>query len=357
MINIEKLNFTVDTLTNFTENVSRNNAFISWGADNMFPEELYRMLDMSPIHNACVRSKTDNCFGAGYINDYQCNSKQKLNDIARELYFELIVTGNLFLEVVWRKDRSQGIAGFHLIPSKYMRVGKPEEMGLPATKYYYSRDWANYRRGAKLIEFHEFDPMNFTNRQIVHVRLFQPGYEYYGAPDYLSTINDIRLNHQITVYNLANLINGANPSLWVHFNSPAPDSENEQTAILRNIENRYQGSENAGRVIVSYGDSNEKPEITQISSNLQQGFYSEVFELVQKQILSGHKIIDGSLIGLPNPGGFTSSADQLQTAYQLFLKTSINPLQTFMNRHLKDIFQLIYPNEEIDLTITQPNII
>lgn len=357
MINIEKLTFTVDTLTNFTENVSRNNAFISWGADNMFPEELYRMLDMSPIHNACVRSKTDNCFGAGYINDYQCNSKQKLNDIARELYFELIVTGNLFLEVVWRKDRSQGIAGFHLIPSKYMRVGKPEEMGLPATKYYYSRDWANYRRGAKLIEFHEFDPMNFTNRQIVHVRLFQPGYEYYGAPDYLSTINDIRLNHQITVYNLANLINGANPSLWVHFNSPAPDSENEQTAILRNIENRYQGSENAGRVIVSYGDSNEKPEITQISSNLQQGFYSEVFELVQKQILSGHKIIDGSLIGLPNPGGFTSSADQLQTAYQLFLKTSINPLQTFMNRHLKDIFQLIYPNEEIDLTITQPNII
>ena len=357
MINIEKLTFTVDTLTNFTENVSRNNAFISWGADNMFPEELYRMLDMSPIHNACVRSKTDNCFGAGYINDYQCNSKQKLNDIARELYFELIVTGNLFLEVVWRKDRSQGIAGFHLIPSKYMRVGKPEEMGLPATKYYYSRDWANYRRGAKLIEFHEFDPMNFTNRQIVHVRLFQPGYEYYGAPDYLSTINDIRLNHQITVYNLANLINGANPSLWVHFNSPAPDSENEQTAILRNIENRYQGSENAGRVIVSYGDSNEKPEITQISSNLQQGFYSEVFELVQKQILSGHKIIDGSLIGLPNPGGFTSSADQLQTAYQLFLKTSINPLQTFMNRHLKDIFQLIYPGEQIDLTITQPNII
>ncbi len=357
MINIEKLTFTVDTLTNFTENVSRNNAFISWGADNMFPEELYRMLDMSPIHNACVRSKTDNCFGAGYINDYQCNSKQKLNDIARELYFELIVTGNLFLEIVWRKDRSQGIAGFHLIPSKYMRVGKPEEMGLPATKYYYSRDWANYRRGAKLIEFHEFDPMNFTNRQIVHVRLFQPGYEYYGAPDYLSTINDIRLNHQITVYNLANLINGANPSLWVHFNSPAPDSENEQTAILRNIENRYQGSENAGRVIVSYGDSNEKPEITQISSNLQQGFYSEVFELVQKQILSGHKIIDGSLIGLPNPGGFTSSADQLQTAYQLFLKTSINPLQTFMNRHLKDIFQLIYPGEQIDLTITQPNII
>ena len=356
MIQVEKLTFAVDTLTNFTEVVNRNNAFVSWGLDNMFPEELYRLLDMSPIHNACVRSKVDNCFGSGYVNDYKVNSKQTLNDIGRQLYFELIVTGNLFLEIVWRKDRSQGIAGFHIVPSKYMRVHKPVELGAPATKYLYCRDWLNWRK-AGLIEFSEFDPLNFTDRQIVHIRMFQPGYEYYGAPDYLSTINDIRLNHQITVYNLANLINGANPSLWVHFNTPAPDSENEQTQILRNIENRYQGSENAGRVIVSYGDSSEKPDITQISSNLQQGFYSEVFELVQKQILSGHKIVDGSLIGLPNPGGFSSSADQLQVAYQLFLKTSINPLQTFMNRELKDVFELIYPGQEIDLTITQPSII
>ena len=356
MIKVDKLTFAVDTLTNFTEVVNRNNAFISWGLDNMFPEELYRLLDMSPIHNACVRSKVDNCFGAGYVNDYKVNSKQTLNDIGRQLYFELIVTGNLFLEIVWRKDRSEGIAGFHIIPSKYIRVHKPVELGAPATKYLYCRDWMNWRK-AGMIEFSEFDPMNFTDRQIVHIRMFQPGYDYYGAPDYLSTINDIRLNHQITVYNLANLINGANPSLWVHFNTPAPDSENEQTQILRNIENRYQGSENAGRVIVSYGDSNEKPDITQIASNLQQGFYSEVFELVQKQILSGHKIVDGSLIGLPNPGGFSSSADQLQTAYQLFLRTSINPLQTFMNRELKDVFELIYPGQEIDLTITQQNII
>ena len=356
MIKVDKLTFAVDTLTNFTEVVNRNNAFISWGLDNMFPEELYRLLDMSPIHNACVRSKVDNCFGAGYVNDYKVNAKQTLNDIGRQLYFELIVTGNLFLEIVWRKDRSEGIAGFHIIPSKYIRVHKPIELGAPATKYLYCRDWMNWRK-AGMVEFSEFDPMNFTNRQIVHIRMFQPGYDYYGAPDYLSTINDIRLNHQITVYNLANLINGANPSLWVHFNTPAPDSENEQTQILRNIENRYQGSENAGRVIVSYGDSNEKPDITQIASNLQQGFYSEVFELVQKQILSGHKIVDGSLIGLPNPGGFSSSADQLQVAYQLFLKTSINPLQTFMNRELKDVFELIYPGQEIDLTITQQNII
>jgi len=356
MINIEKIQFGQSTLTNFNEVVNRNEVFIRWGANNMFVEELYRLLDASPIHNACIRSKVDNCVGAGYVNDYKINSKQYLNDVSKQLYFELITTGNLFLEVVWRKSRAEGLAGFHVIPSKYMRVGKPDEMGDPATKYYYCRDWVNWKKTG-IIEFSEFDPTNYESRQIVHIRLYQPGYEYYGAPDYLSTINDIKLNHEITVYNLSNLINGANPSLWVHFMTPSPDSEEEQTSILRSIESRYQGSENAGRVIVSYGDSNEKPEITQIQSNLQQGFYSEVFELVQKQILSGHKVVDGSLIGLPNPGGFTSSADQLQTAYNLFLRTSIQPIQTFMNRQLKDVFELIYPNEEINLAITQQSIL
>jgi hypothetical protein len=117
------------------------------------------------------------------------------------------------------------------------------------------------------------------------------------------------------------------------------------------------GAENAGRVIVSYGESEQKPDITQIQSNVQDGYFSSIFELVQKQIMSGHKIIDGSLIGLPNPGGFTSSAEQLETTYKLFMNTSIKPLQNFINRELKPVIQLIYPDQEISLVIEQNQIL
>lgn len=356
MINISKFQFGTDTLSSFSETINRNELFVRWGEDNLFVNELYKYLDASPIHNACVRSKVDNAYGQGYITDYKINSKQYINDIAPQIFFEYITTGNVFLEIIWKEDRSQGIHGFHLIPSKHMRVHKPHELGGPITKYLYCTDWVNWRK-AGLIEFVEFNPKDYTNRQIVHLRKFQPGYDYYGVPDYLSVINDIKLNHEITVYNLANLLNGANPSLWVHFNVPAPDSQTEQEQIMKSIEDRYVGSDKAGRVIVSYGDSTEKPDITQISSNLQQGFYSEVFELVQKQIMSGHKIIDGSLIGLPNPGGFTSSADQLETAYKLFMNTSIVPIQKFIARELQPIVELIYPGEQITLEIQQNQIL
>jgi len=356
MINIEKLAFGTNTLTSFKEVITRNELFVRWGEDNVFVDELYKYLDASPIHNACVRSKVDNSVGMGYITDYKINGKEYLNDIAPALFFEYIVTGNLFLEIIWKEDRSQGIHGFHLIPSKYMRVQKPDELGGEVEKYLYCSDWLNWRK-AGMVEFRSFDPKNYTDRQIIHIKKYQPGYEYYGTPDYLSVINDIKLNHEITVYNLANLINGANPSLWVHFNVPAPDSQNEQEQIMKSIEDRYVGSDKAGRVIISYGDSTEKPDITQIQSNLQQGFYQEVFELVQKQIMSGHKIIDGSLIGLPNPGGFSSSADQLNTTYSLFMNTCIKPIQAFINRELKPVIELIYPGQQINLEIQQNQII
>ena len=101
MINIEKLNFGVNTITSFTEVVSKNTPFVAWGVDNLFPNELYMLLDASPIHNSAVRARVDNSVGSGYINDYKINSKQYINDVAKQMFFELIVTGNLFLEVVW----------------------------------------------------------------------------------------------------------------------------------------------------------------------------------------------------------------------------------------------------------------
>jgi capsid portal protein len=350
---IQNIGFSIDTITKFEERVVRNQPWVSWGVENHFVNGLYDLLDFSPIHNACVRSKIDNIVGQGFITDYKLTDKETLNDVFRDMVFDYIITGNLFLEVVWKQDRSQGLAGLHYIPSKYMRVGVPENAELEVKKYFYCRDWLMFKK-AGVIEFNQFDPRNFTDRQIVHIRDRNPAYWAYGSPQYLSVINDIRLNHEITVYNLANLINGANPSLWVHFSDGFPQSETEERTILQRIEERYGGAKNAGKVTVSYSEGSEgKPEITQISSNLQQGFYQEVFELVQRQILSGHKIPDGSLIGLPAPTGFNSSAEMLETAQKLFLNTSIIPTQKFLIRELKPLIELVNPGVDVKLEIIQ----
>lgn len=354
---IEKYGFSVDTLVKFEEQIVRHQKWVNWGLNNQFVNGLYDLADYSPIHNACLRSKIDNVVGQGFVTDYKTSSKETLNDVFRDMVYDYIITGNLFLEVVWKQDRSQGLEGFYYIPSKYMRVGAPDNYEMHVDKYYYCRDWVQYKK-AGVVEFHEFNPKNYTSRQIVHIRDRNPGYIFYGAPQYLSVVNDIRLNHEITVYNLANLVNGANPSLWVHYSDGFPQSEDEQRDLLRRTEERYKGANNAGRVILSFSEGPEgKPEITQISSNLQQGFYAEVFELVQRQILSGHKIIDGALIGLPSPTGFNSSADLLKTAQTLFLNTSIKPIQKFLMREIQPLVELVNVGTDVNLEIIQNEIV
>jgi phage portal protein BeeE len=358
MINIKNLEFGADTVPEFKEVITKNEIIIRWGEDNMFVEELYFLLNASPIHYSSISAKVINSVGSGYINDYKINSKQYLNDVIRQMYFEYFVTGNLFLEIIWKKDRKEGIAGFHVIPSKYIRIGKPKEEGALPTKYYYSKNWANYRRNSKVVEFNEFDPNNYTNRQIVHIKQYNGFSEYYGTPSYLSVLNDVKLNHEITLFNLSNIQNGLSPGLWIHFNSEAPDSEMEQTQILRKIEDRYMGAKNANRVIVSYGeDGSGKPEITQMQRSVEDGYFTNIFELVQFQILSGHGIPDPSIIGLPSRTGFSSSAEQLETANNLFMSRTIIPTQNFMTRELKQILELMYPNEEINLVIEQKQLL
>ena len=49
------------------------------------------------------------------------------------------------------------------------------------------------------------------------------------------------------------------------------------------------GPENAGRVIVSYGESEQKPDITQIQSTVESGYFSNIFDLFQKHL--NHSVI------------------------------------------------------------------
>lgn len=348
---IDSFNFGVENVDRFVEKRNRNEPFVRWGNDNMEIERWYIYTDFSPIHHGCIQSIVNNAAGRGLTENFRINSKEKINDVLKQAFFEFTVTGNLFLEIIWKKDRSEGIAGFHIIPAKYMRAGQPEDTELYSDTWYYCHDWAYWRR-AGIIEFKEFDPNNFTDRQIIHVKNYQPGYLFYGVPEYLSAMLDIRLSRAISQFNLSQINNGASPSLFIHFPVDAPDSQVEQENLLARLTERYTGSENAGRIIVSWG-SDSKPEITQITPSIQQGGFAEIFSLVRENILAAHQIVDGSIIGLPSPTGFNSSADQLETTYKLFMNTTVKPMQDFVLGQLKDVVQLMYPNEEINLVIEQ----
>ena len=348
----------IDSVVRFEEKIVKNQDWVNWGDDNDFPSKLYGYIDYNPTHNACINAKVRNSIGQGFVDGKKlANSLQTLNEFFMEFASEYITTGNVFIECVWSADRTEGLSGIYVLPSANVRVQKKESIDEEQKVYYYCEDFNNYRQ-KKIIEFAKLDPNNTHNRQIYHIKNYSPGYNYYGSPDYMSVINDIRLAHEITLFHLSNILNGALPGLWVNFNNGIPESDNEQRMMLQKIEERFSGAEGAGRTMVSFSDGAEQaPTITQIPTNTHDGYYTEIFDLVNRQILSGHKITSGLLIGLNNGGGLGSNADEINQSFQVFMNTTIKPLQKEMVIQLEPIIKLLYPTEQINLEIIQNQIL
>ena len=351
---IENINFSSEDIYKFEEKVISAKDWVMAGPKDDFFDFLYDMVDYSPIHNVCLRSKTDNVVGQGFTREYMMNKTEDLTDLFRKIAFEFLTTGNVFLECVWANDRSKGIKSVYFIPSKYMRVGKTDFVYQEPDKYYYSED---FNKKKSVIEFSRLDPTNYEDRQIYHIKGYSPGYNFYGLPSYMSVINDVRLNHEISIHHLSNIQNGATPSMWVNFRNSQPGSEKEQRDIKRKLEELYTGSQAAGKIIVSFSEPDNGPEITTLNPTTNDQYYSTIFESVQKQILSGHKVSDGSLVGLPSSSGFASQSEQMETAFGVFLNTTIKPIQNELISNLYPIIKLMNPDEEVELEIIQNNIL
>ena len=350
---IDSVSFSSEDIYKFEEKLVSSKDWVMVGPKDDFFDFLYDMVDYSPVHNVCLRSKTDNVVGQGFTREYMMNKTEDLTDLFRKIAFEYLTTGNVFLECVWANDRTKGVKSVYFIPSKYMRVGKTDFVYEEPDYYYYSEDFSKKK---SVIEFSKLDPKNYTDRQIYHIKSYSPGYNFYGLPSYMSVINDVRLNHEISIHHLSNIQNGATPSLFINFRNSQPGSEKEQMDIKRKLEELYTGSQAAGKIIVSFSEPDNGPEITTINPTSNDQYYSTIFESVQKQILSGHKINSPSLIGLPDPSGLASQAEQITTSFGVFLNTTIKPIQNELISNLYPIIKLMFPDEEPDLQIIQNNI-
>jgi hypothetical protein len=170
----------------------------------------------------------------------------------------------------------------------------------------------------------------------------------------MSVLNNIRLDHQIGLFHLSNITRGGVPGLWINFPTGNEVSEEEQRTILAQIESRFSSAENGGRTMVSFSQGvDEKPEITQIQTNTHDGYYSEIFDLNQRTILSGNKVSSGLLIGLPSAGGFSSNADELAVASNHFLQTTIIPIQDVVVSQLQPVFDMLNPQADMTIKVEQ----
>ena len=355
-----------------------NQDWVSFGEDNLYPNYLLELFLGSAINGALVKSIGAMIYGEGLaatnVDESESTKESYLrltellhnsdDDVLKDLAMDLKLFGGCYVNVIWSRDRSK-IAKMKHIPAQYIRSGKMVDGEVDA--YYYSADWSKVRKS-------EYRPrpyaaFNIEDRtqasQILMIRDKNPALFYGFAPDYVAATDWIQMELEVAQFHLSNITSGMTPSMHVGFANGVP-TEEERRTIERQLNQKFSGSGNAGKILLTFNDGKETaPVIEPIQMNDAQSAWEGMSKQAVNQILAGHRCTSPILFGIRSEGGgLGNNADELRDAYSLFNNTVVVPFQNTLLKGLDKIFRIndinldlyfktLKPADFIDLEVTK----
>ena len=341
--------------------VVNNKDYVLYGEDNLFPQHLITLYDYSSLNRTCINAKRDGVIGKGlYTEDEQdkvrlvmANSTESVYDVYKKCALDMILFGGYSLNVIWKNDRSLGIAEIYHVDFSKLRAGKTNELDV-ITEYHYSADWSKIRKfPPKTLP--SFDVSNDEPSQIFYVKNYTPNQSYYPNCDYLGSTTSIQLDIEVKNFHLNNIQNSLHPSMWVNLANGIP-SEEEREMVFNHLNDKYSSGNNAGKLFVSFSeDKDSSPEITPIQSNGSDNLFTSLNELIQNNILTGHRISSPLLLGIQRPGALGGRQEMIDSS-EHFLNLVIKPIQEEL---LKTFDKLLFMRDGkmIDIKVEQSRIV
>ena len=339
----------------FTEKTGRD--WVDYGFDNQYGDYLRDLYLGSSIQAAVVNGVSEMIYGDGLdATDREEKPEQWLKtqkllensdeDIMRQLCFDLKLYGQCYVQVIWNRVRTE-VAELRFLPAHTVRTGIADSQGR-VDCYYVSPDWSRMREPRFApVKYPALDLEDRSEAAVVYqIKAYQPGIFYYGLPDYVGATNYVELDREISSFHLNNIRNGLFPSMLLSFNNGVPTDEERRT-IERHVNDKFSGSGNAGRLLISFNDgSDSAPQLTPVNPNDNDGMYEFLAKECTTKILAGHRVTSPLLFGIRGDGsGFGNNAEELRDAFSLFQNTVIKPYQ----RTLLDGLQVIFNVNGINL--------
>ena len=362
-----KVNFTNikrDTYKKVYGKEDKDQDYIKYGTNNLFPDYLIDLYNHSSIHASCVNSIVEAVKGEGLITEIEsildfANKKgETWNDIYNKVALDNYLFGGFALEIIWSRDRSR-IAEVYHIDFSYIRAKKKDYKNY-CEGYFVYNEWEKmytYNGNVDLSEIPflpTYNPLTKVDepKQIYVYQPYAPGKEYYPRPNYVAATKVIDLDQEVDNFHINNIKNGLTPSLSITTFTNASDDERQ--AIERMLKEQYAGTSNAGSLMYMDVDSPENaPIITPIPTNGADAYYVTLNDMVIQKILTSHRITSPALLGIKENVGMGNNADELITAYRLFLNTIVLPEQQEILSVFERILGYNYPN--ITLGVVQKN--
>lgn len=346
----------------------KNKEWVAFGSDNNYFQYLIDRYNGSATNNAVVNGISQMIYGRGL--DATNSSKKPLQyaqmisllkkDVVRRLVYDLKLAGQCAIQVVYSKDK-KSIQKVEHLPIETLRAEKCSSEDKDVKAYYYHPNWVDMKPSEKPLRIPSFGSSKTpSDIEILYVKPYKAGMYYYSTPDYQGGLQYAELEEEISNYHLNNIMNGLAPSMLINFNNGIPEDE-KQYLIEKKIQNKFRGSSNAGKFILSFNDDKEsQADITPVQLSDAHNQYQFLSDESQKKIMVAHRVVSPMLLGVKDSSGLGNNADELKTASTLMDNTVIRPFQellidafdkvlAFNNVSLNLYFKTLQPLEFTDL--------
>jgi hypothetical protein len=321
----------------------RRNKWVNYGQDNLYPDYLCELFNRSSKHNAILTAKQKWTFGQGIFikpnSDIRSSIKvsklynkpnpfETLNDIFKKVALDRRLYGGYALQIIWDRGGQSIAQIFHLDYSKL-------RSDISNTKLFYCNDWGNTRK-EEVLEFNAFNPNLRKGTQVLYYRDYRPAIKTYPLPDYVAAVPYIEVDVEIANYHRANIQNEFFFGGILNFNNGIPIEE-EQKELVKKINRRHGGTNNAGRWIINFSDGKDKePTVIPIQPNDLDKQFEILNKTVQEEIFVAHRVTSPMILGIKTEGQLGGRTEMID-AFKLFNLNEIQPDQQMFEKLFNDL--------------------
>lgn len=291
------------------------------GADNKWFLNILDMYYKSAIHGSIINNL-----------HFQITKDRQEDEFYKKIVMDYILFGGFSVECIWNVNHTGLLKINHLDFSK-VRSGKPDEENNPIF-YYFSNDWFKYsNRKIDMLQSYNPNP-EFDDHQIYYAKRYIAGEDVYPRPYYNAGIKWIITDIELENY-YANLVQNDFTSNMM-INVPAYFDEERQKQFEKDIKSSFQGSENAGRLFITYSeDKDHAPTVTPFNTQESTQKYRFLSEQIPVNVSISH-MYPSPLLGLLIPGKLGNATD-LPVFQELYNTNVVLPMKAEIDRKLQPL--------------------
>lgn len=324
----------------YIDKMTRRDSWVKFDVDNQYPERVLDMVNSSPLQKSILESRKTYILGAGLDkvdeNVYTPNMYESWIDLIEKCVSDYVYLNAFAVQVILNESGNR--FSFYHQPVQQVRFANYNDKNF-IEKAYLCTDWRKAQKNKNVVEIPMFgsETPKKGKAYLLYFKPDQVGEYYYGIPEYMSAANYIMADAALSQYYNNYIHNNFSANLALRF--PTEPTEEKKEELYENLRKSFGGAENAGNILLLFGESGVSPEISAVES-VNADLYNSVVDIIKLALVSANRLTSPILAGIATSSGFSSKSDEMIAAYTLYKLTVINSERAFLLKGFNKMLEM-----------------